>query len=69
MLLRPSSFHLVRNPELIQRLTTEIADPDIPEHGELTRKHIQQLRFLKCCLNESGLRPYPSMKHYLQPRF
>lgn len=55
VMLRFSSFHLVRNPELIERLKSEMAAAAIPKEGHLTRKHIQQLQFLKCCLNESGL--------------
>lgn len=47
------SFHLVRNPDLIDRLEAEIAEA-IPPNGEhITRKHIQKLPFLRCCINES----------------
>ena len=47
------SFHLVRNPELIERLKVEIAEVAPQATEEITRKHIQQLPFLRCCLNES----------------
>lgn len=49
------SFHLVRNPQLIDRLKSEIAEAGLPKFSELTRKQIQQLPFLRCCLNESTL--------------
>lgn len=48
-----NSFHLTRNPELIERLKCEMASAAIPKIGVLTRKHIQELPFLRCCLNES----------------
>lgn len=47
------SFHLVRNPELVERLKSEIAEVVPQANEEITRKHIQQLPFLRCCLNES----------------
>jgi hypothetical protein len=47
------SFHLVRNPDILERLRQEvsvvIADADV------TREEIQKLPFLRCCLNESML--------------
>ncbi|KAK8090116.1 cytochrome P450 [Apiospora hydei] len=47
------SFHLVRNPELIERLKADIAEVVPQASEEITRKHIQQLPFLRCCLNET----------------
>ena len=47
------SFHLVRNPELIDRLKAEITEAIPPNSGNITRKHIQKLSFLRCCINES----------------
>lgn len=52
---RDASFHLVRNPELIDRLKSEIADAIPPSSEDITRKHIQKLPFLRCCINESKL--------------
>lgn len=48
-------FHLVRNPHLIDRLKTEIAQ-NIP-HGtaDISRTHIHQLSLLRCCFSESKL--------------
>ncbi|KAK1673931.1 cytochrome P450 [Colletotrichum godetiae] len=37
---------LVRNPELIERLKSEMASAAIPDNGVLTGKHIQELPFL-----------------------
>ncbi|KAK7952489.1 uncharacterized protein PG986_008217 [Apiospora aurea] len=54
------SFHLVRNPELIGRLKAEISEVVPQASEEITRKHIQQLPFLRCCLNET-LRLYPQL--------
>jgi hypothetical protein len=48
------SFHLVRNPRLLARLKEDLLKAEIPTSGVLTRKHIQQLPFLRCCLNESA---------------
>ncbi|KAM0281820.1 hypothetical protein ACHAQH_003309 [Verticillium albo-atrum] len=53
-------FHLVRNPELIERLKTEISTVITSKDTEITRKEIQQLPFLRCCLNET-LRLYPQL--------
>ncbi|SPO05308.1 related to cytochrome P450 alkane hydroxylase [Cephalotrichum gorgonifer] len=53
-------FHLIRNPELIDRLKAEIAEV-VPTNGEhMTRKQIQNLPFLRCCINET-LRLYPQL--------
>ncbi|KAK1498277.1 cytochrome P450 [Colletotrichum tamarilloi] len=59
-LLSWTFFHLIRNPELIDRLRSEMASAATPNSGILTRKHIQQLPFLRCCLNET-LRLYPQL--------
>ncbi|KAK8036066.1 hypothetical protein PG991_002139 [Apiospora marii] len=59
-LLSWTFFHLVRNPELIGRLKSEIAEVVPQATEEITRKHIQQLPFLRCCLNET-LRLYPQL--------
>ncbi|KAG7042628.1 cytochrome P450, partial [Colletotrichum scovillei] len=59
-LLSWTFFHLVRNPELIRRLKSEMASAGIPGHGVLTRKQIQELPFLRCCMNET-LRLYPQL--------
>ncbi|KAF4775158.1 cytochrome P450 CYP4/CYP19/CYP26 subfamilies [Colletotrichum scovillei] len=56
-LLSWTFFHLVRNPELIRRLKSEMASAGIPGHGVLTRKQIQELPFLRCCMNESKSLP------------
>lgn len=45
------SFHLVRNPDVMERLKTEIST--VPTHEPITRDQIQKLSFLRCCLNES----------------
>jgi cytochrome P450 len=59
-LLSWTFFHLVRNPRLLVRLKEDILKAEIPTSGVLTRKHIQQLPFLRCCLNET-LRLYPQL--------
>ncbi|KAJ9143080.1 cytochrome P450 [Pleurostoma richardsiae] len=59
-LLTWTFFHLVRNPHLIDRLKAEIATVIPPGATELTRHDIQQLSFLRCCLNET-LRLYPQL--------
>lgn len=59
-LLSWTFFHLVRNPHLIERLKQDIAAV-IPANGQnITRPQIQQLPFLRCCLNET-LRLYPQL--------
>lgn len=53
-------FHLVRNPHLIDRLKREIAE-NIPRGTtEITRTHIHQMTFLRCCFSET-LRLYPQL--------
>ncbi|KAH6643417.1 n-alkane-inducible cytochrome P450 [Truncatella angustata] len=59
-LLSWTFFHLVRNPHLIERLKVEIFQNIPPDTSEITRHHIQQLSFLRCCFNES-LRLYPQL--------
>jgi hypothetical protein len=51
------SFHLVRNPGVLEQLQREIAS--VPTDGEVTREQIQKLPFLRCCLNESMSPGYP----------
>jgi cytochrome P450 len=51
-------FHLVQNPDILQRLQQEIST--IPNSADITRKQIQDLPFLRCCLNET-LRLYPQL--------
>ena len=58
LLLSWSFFHLVRNPDVLERLRGEVAK--LPAGSEITREQIQQLPFLRCCLNEI-LRLYPSL--------
>lgn len=48
-----NSFHLVRNPDLLEQLRAELRTHLLPYDKEITRKDIQQLPFLRCCLNES----------------
>ncbi|XXH01639.1 hypothetical protein Hte_007999 [Hypoxylon texense] len=57
-LLSWTFFHLVRNPDTMERLQREIAS--VPKTGDLTREQIQKLSFLRCCLNEI-LRLYPTV--------
>lgn len=45
------SFHLVRNPETLQKLKREVAA--VPTGVDIGRDQIQKLPFLRCCLNES----------------
>ncbi|KAH8170137.1 cytochrome p450 domain-containing protein [Sarocladium implicatum] len=59
-LLSWTIFLLVRNPDVLARLKKEIEDGNLPKSEELTRKHIQQLPYLRCCLNET-LRLYPQL--------
>ncbi|KAI1376215.1 n-alkane-inducible cytochrome P450 [Hypoxylon crocopeplum] len=59
-LLSWTLFHLVRNPHLLDRLKVEIAQVIPPDVSEITRQHIQQLSFLRCCINET-LRLYPQL--------
>ncbi|KAK6431100.1 hypothetical protein LTR95_012741 [Oleoguttula sp. CCFEE 5521] len=54
------SFHLVRNPDCIARLKAEIAQSLTLESGHITRAQIQQMPYLRCCLNET-LRLYPQL--------
>ncbi|KAK9421291.1 putative N-alkane-inducible cytochrome P450 [Seiridium unicorne] len=59
-LLSWTFFHLVRNPHLMQRLKDEIAHGIPPGTTDITRMHISQLSFLRCCFNET-LRLYPQL--------
>ena len=45
------SFHLVRDPKVLERLLREIAV--VPREGDITREQIQKLPFVRSCLNES----------------
>ncbi|KAF3810626.1 Cytochrome P450 52A13 [Colletotrichum gloeosporioides] len=47
------SFHLVRNPPLLDRLKEEINTVFQSDDQEITRNDIQKLPFLSCCLKES----------------
>ncbi|KAI1370786.1 cytochrome P450 [Hypoxylon crocopeplum] len=51
-------FHLVRNPDILERLRQEVSS--VPAGSDITRDQIQKLPFLRCCLNEI-LRLYPSL--------
>ncbi|KAI0122395.1 cytochrome P450 [Daldinia grandis] len=51
-------FHLVRNPDSLERLKQEVSA--LPQGSDITREHIKNLPFLRCCLNEI-LRLYPSL--------
>ncbi|KAI8961455.1 cytochrome P450 [Daldinia sp. FL1419] len=57
-LLSWTFFHLVRNPESLDRLKQEVSS--VPQGSDITRDQIQKLPFLRCCLNEI-LRLYPSL--------
>ncbi|KAJ5678691.1 n-alkane-inducible cytochrome p450 protein [Penicillium macrosclerotiorum] len=57
-LLSWTFFHLVRNPDVLERLRKEISS--VPTDSPLTRDQIQRLSFLRCCLNET-LRLYPTL--------
>ncbi|KAI1100875.1 cytochrome P450 [Jackrogersella minutella] len=59
-LLSWTLFHLVRNPHLLDRLKAEIAEIIPSDVTEVTRQQIQQLSFLRCCINET-LRLYPQL--------
>jgi Cytochrome P450 len=48
-----SSFHLVRNPNILERLRQEVSAA--PAGADVTREQMQKLPFLRCCLNESML--------------
>ncbi|KAI0156471.1 cytochrome P450 [Xylariaceae sp. FL1272] len=51
-------FHLVRNPDILERLQDEISH--LPVFGDISREEIQKLPFLRCCLSET-LRLYPTL--------
>jgi hypothetical protein len=55
-----SSFHLVRNPHLIDRLKDNIATVIPPDDQDITRQQIQQLPFLRCFINESEPNSVPN---------
>ncbi|KAH9905398.1 n-alkane-inducible cytochrome P450 [Xylariomycetidae sp. FL2044] len=57
-LLSWTLFHLIRNPDILQRLREEIST--VPPDQHITREQIQKLSFLRCCFNES-LRLYPQL--------
>ncbi|KAI2630920.1 cytochrome P450 [Hypoxylon sp. NC1633] len=57
-LLSWTFFHLVRNPDILERLQKEVSV--VPPGTHITREQIQKLPFLRCCLNES-LRLYPQL--------
>ncbi|OAA53511.1 Cytochrome P450 [Niveomyces insectorum RCEF 264] len=57
-LLSWTFFLLVRNPDVLERLRTEISS--VPVDGDITREELQSLSFLRCCLNET-LRLYPTL--------
>ncbi|KAI1768963.1 cytochrome P450 [Hypoxylon sp. FL1150] len=57
-LLSWTFFHLVRNPDILQKLQEEISV--VPSDTHVTREQIQRLPFLRCCLNET-LRLYPQL--------
>ncbi|KAI1393503.1 cytochrome P450 [Hypoxylon trugodes] len=57
-LLSWTFFHLVRNPDILERLQREISV--VPLDTQITREQIQRLPFLRCCLNET-LRLYPQL--------
>ncbi|KAI0383033.1 cytochrome P450 [Hypomontagnella monticulosa] len=57
-LLSWTFFHLVRNPDILERLRREIST--VPSDTHVTRERIQKLPFLRCCLNET-LRLYPQL--------
>jgi len=57
-LLSWTFFHLVRNPDTLERLIQEVSI--LPSDGTITRGQIQKLPFLRCCINET-LRLYPQL--------
>ncbi|KAK4447087.1 cytochrome P450 [Podospora aff. communis PSN243] len=57
-LLSWTFFHLVRNPDILDKLRQEVCS--VPSDVDITRDQIQKLPFLRCCFNES-LRLYPQL--------
>ncbi|TAQ86300.1 hypothetical protein B7494_g5374 [Chlorociboria aeruginascens] len=57
-LLTWTFYHIVRNPDILERLVQDIST--VPADCVLTRGQVQNLPFLRCCLNET-LRLYPTL--------
>jgi hypothetical protein len=57
------SFLLVRHPQALERLRSEI-NSVVSDGEDLSRSHIQRMPYLKCVLNESKT-PYLTFTCYI----
>lgn len=57
-LLSWTLFHLVRNQHVLENLKREVSI--LPADDDITREQVNNLPFLRCCLNET-LRLYPTL--------